>query len=89
MTGVQTCALPIWFSTRLVIGFSPSVFQSGYRACSVLAFCLISAALAGIFSAFREGLIGEKERRVLNRAMPVFAFLSMAKFAYDVARIFK
>ncbi len=86
---VMGVLLAAGFSTRLVIGFSPSVFQSGYRACSVLAFCLISAALAGIFSAFREGLIGEKERRVLNRAMPVFAFLSMAKFAYDVARIFK
>lgn len=74
------------FVSRLAVGFSPSVYISGYRTCSIMGFCLIGCVLHAYFSAEREGFISERERAVLIKIMAVLPIPALAKFMYDFLR---
>ena len=74
------------FVSRLAIGFSPSVYISGYRTCSIMGFCLIGCVLYAYFSAEREGFISEREREILIKIMAILPIPALAKFTYDILR---
>ena len=51
MTGVQTCALPIWIENLLVAGRSVSATKDATHTTRGVDFCMITGQAAGIASA--------------------------------------
>jgi hypothetical protein len=71
-------------ASRVVLGFSPTVYASAYRTYTVMFFCIIAVACYVYANSIHQGLISKREARNLNRISYVLILCSMINSMFMV-----
>lgn len=71
-------------ASRVVLGFSPTVYASAFRTYTVMFFCIIAVACYVYANSIHQGLISKREARNLNRISYVLILCSMINSMFMV-----
>nr|WP_027870838.1 DUF6056 family protein [[Eubacterium] cellulosolvens] len=71
-------------ASRVVLGFSPTVYASAFRTYSVMFFCIIAVACYVYANSIHQGLISKREVRNLSRISYVLILCSMINSMFMV-----
>ena len=75
-------------ASRFVMGFSPTVFVSGYRTCEVLAFCIIAILCMCYSKSLEYGIITKKEENCVSFILGIMLIFNLSNLFFLVAYSF-
>ena len=75
-------------ASRVAIGFSPTIFQSGYRTCAVMSFCIIGTICMVYAECVNHKILTKKEISIINIVMGILLIFGMTDFMFLVANMF-
>lgn len=85
------CAVLVLAGTgsRVVLGFSPTIFASGNRTCTIMSFCIIAAVTLIYMHNIRQGRLSERFRRRTLAVMDVIMAVCFVNLLFLTAAAFR
>ena len=75
--------------SRVVLGFSPTIFASGNRTCTIMSFCIIAAVTLIYMHNIRQGRLSERFRRRTLTVMDVIMAVCFVNLLFLTAAAFR